>query len=80
MRFDAHQHFWRYSTAEYGWITDALGALRRDFLPGDLAVLLERHDLGGCIAKPSPVVEDLEPDLRLGQSERRACRLPLLQE
>jgi L-fucono-1,5-lactonase len=32
---DTHQHFWRYSPDEYGWIDDSLSALRRDFLPPD---------------------------------------------
>jgi len=32
---DAHQHFWRYDPAEYGWIDDSMAALRRDFLPAD---------------------------------------------
>jgi L-fuconolactonase len=35
-RIDAHHHLWRYSVAEYGWISDAMQALRRDFLPADL--------------------------------------------
>ena len=30
---DAHQHFWKYDPAEYGWIDDTMAALRRDFLP-----------------------------------------------
>lgn len=34
-RLDAHQHFWRYNAAEYGWIDDAMAALRRDFLPDE---------------------------------------------
>lgn len=37
MRIDAHHHFWRYSPEEYGWIDDAMAAIRRDFLPADLA-------------------------------------------
>jgi L-fuconolactonase len=36
MRIDAHQHFWRYDAAEYGWIDDTMPALRRDFMPDDL--------------------------------------------
>src|SRR5262245_28572931 len=32
---DAHQHFWRYSPAEYDWIDESMGAIRRDFLPED---------------------------------------------
>jgi L-fuconolactonase len=35
MRIDAHQHFWRYSAADYPWIDAALAPLQRDFLPGD---------------------------------------------
>ncbi len=50
MRIDAHQHFWRYAPAEQAWITEELGALRRDFLPGDLIPLLERHAFEGCVA------------------------------
>jgi L-fuconolactonase len=33
---DAHQHFWRYDAGEFGWISDEMGAIRRDFVPGDL--------------------------------------------
>ncbi len=34
---DSHQHFWRYDPQEYDWIGDELAAIRRDFLPADLA-------------------------------------------
>lgn len=37
MRIDAHHHFWRYTPDEYGWIDDAMAAIRRNFLPDDLA-------------------------------------------
>ena len=36
MRVDAHHHLWHYSPEEYGWIDDAMHALRRDFLPADI--------------------------------------------
>src|SRR6185312_15926837 len=36
MRIDSHHHFWRYSAGEYGWISDAMGVLRRDYMPADL--------------------------------------------
>ena len=32
---DSHQHFWKYDSAEYGWIDDTMSALQRDFLPED---------------------------------------------
>ena len=37
LRIDAHQHFWVYNEADYGWMDERMGRLRRDFLPGDLA-------------------------------------------
>lgn len=50
LRLDAHQHFWRYDPAEYGWISDAMPGLRRDFLPPDLKPLLAASGFDGCIA------------------------------
>jgi L-fuconolactonase len=40
MRIDAHQHFWMYNVAQYGWISDEMAELKRDFLPKDLKPLL----------------------------------------
>lgn len=37
MNIDSHQHFWRYDVAQYPWMTEPLAALRRDYLPADLA-------------------------------------------
>jgi L-fuconolactonase len=51
MVIDAHQHFWKYDPARYGWIVDnGLTALERDFLPDDLRPLLERHGIDGTVA------------------------------
>jgi len=50
MRIDAHQHFWKYSAAEYEWISDEMGALKRDFLPHDLRPLLDANGFAGSIA------------------------------
>ena len=33
---DAHHHLWRYTAAEYSWITGEMRGLRRDFLPDEL--------------------------------------------
>ena len=41
MRIDAHQHFWRPSRGDYGWLTPAAHpAICRKFLPADLEPLL----------------------------------------
>ena len=50
MRLDAHQHFWMYSPTDYGWSSDKMAALRRDFLPHDLEPLLAAEKFDGSIA------------------------------
>ncbi len=50
MRLDAHQHFWQYSAIEYGWISDGMATLKRDFLPADLRPLLVAEGFDGSIA------------------------------
>ena len=49
-RVDAHQHFWNYSTADYGWIDDSMKVLRRDFLPQHLSPILQQHGMDGSVA------------------------------
>lgn len=49
MRIDAHQHFWRYSEADYPWIPRG-SALHRDWLPSDLEALQTRLGLDGSVA------------------------------
>ncbi|MCI2400905.1 amidohydrolase family protein [Aliiroseovarius subalbicans] len=39
MRIDAHQHFWKLSRGDYGWMGPELGPIYRDFLPADLEPL-----------------------------------------
>jgi L-fuconolactonase len=50
VRIDAHQHFWKYSETDYGWIDDSMAVLRHDFLPTDLAPVLEQHGMRGSVA------------------------------
>jgi L-fucono-1,5-lactonase len=47
---DAHQHFWHYSAAEYGWIDDSMAQLRRDFLPEELRSEMTRTAVDACVA------------------------------
>lgn len=50
MKIDAHQHFWRYSPQEYGWIGPDMAVLQQDRLPADLAPLLEASGIEGTVA------------------------------
>ena len=49
IRLDSHQHFWSYDAQQYPWIPQG-SALQRDWLPNDLAPLLARAGLDGCVA------------------------------
>src|SRR5436190_24066451 len=50
LKIDAHQHFWRYNAAEYGWIDDSMASLRRDFLPADVKGEMDGAGVDACIA------------------------------
>jgi len=57
MIIDAHQHFWQLERGDYGWLTPDLAPLYRDFMPEDLAPLLQRHGVDATIlvqAAPTP--------------------------
>lgn len=49
MKLDSHQHFWRYSAAEYPWIPIG-SALQNDWMPKDLAALQRPLGFDGSIA------------------------------
>ena len=50
MKIDAHQHFWKYSSREYGWIDEPMKAIRCNFLPADLAAVLSQAGIDRSIA------------------------------
>lgn len=49
-RIDAHQHFWLYDPNQYGWITEQMATLRRNFLPRDLSPELHAQGIAASIA------------------------------
>lgn len=50
MRIDAHQHFWRYTSEEYGWIGPEMQILQKDHLPVELSPLLDSAGMDGTVA------------------------------
>ncbi len=52
-KIDAHQHFWKFNPIRDSWINEEMKIIRRDFLPQDLAPLLDLHRFEGCIAVQS---------------------------
>ncbi len=50
MKIDSHQHFWNYDPAKYSWINDAMHKIKKDFLPSDLAPVLQKNSIDGTVA------------------------------
>jgi L-fuconolactonase len=50
MILDAHHHLWRYSREEYGWISDEMSVLGRDFAVADLRATAAKCGVTGSIA------------------------------
>lgn len=56
---DAHQHFWQPARGDYGWLTADLEPLYRDFLPADLAPLMQRAGVARTIVvQAAPTVAE----------------------
>lgn len=66
---DAHQHFWIYDPVRDAWISDEMTAIRRDFLPDDLARELQKNAVAGCIAVQADQSEE-ETDFLLDLAAR----------
>lgn len=49
-RIDSHQHFWKYNPVRDAWINDDMNVIQRDFLPADLAPILQENKMDGCVA------------------------------
>jgi len=66
MNIDAHQHFWKYNSAEYDWIDDSMAVIRRDFLTADLRREISQAGVDGVVAvQARQIVEETEWLLRL---------------
>ncbi|WP_276357360.1 amidohydrolase family protein [Cohnella caldifontis] len=70
MRIDAHQHYWKISRGDYGWITPDIPVLYRDFLPEHLAPHLRDHDIdGSVVVQAAPTLEETDYILTLAEAE-----------
>ncbi|MDJ1491632.1 amidohydrolase family protein [Cytophagaceae bacterium DM2B3-1] len=68
MKIDAHQHFWLYTPEEFGWISDDMATIRRNFMPEDLQPELQKLQFDGCVAVQASQTLD-ENYFLLGLSE-----------
>jgi L-fuconolactonase len=66
MRIDAHQHFWKVSRGDYGWLNSDLDRLYRNFLPEDLMPHLDEHQIDYTIlVQAAPTQEETDFLLQL---------------
>ena len=72
MMIDAHHHLWKYTAAEYGWITPQMDVIRRDFLPAELqneiglVTGLAWTQVGGDLGTRAAPRERVQDKTRLG--------------
>lgn len=50
MKIDAHHHLWQFNDRDYGWMSQEMTALQRDFLVPDLQAVLQASGIGGTVA------------------------------
>lgn len=66
MKIDAHQHYWKPSRGDYGWLTPDKGPIYRDFMPEDLAPYLAKHGIDRTIlVQAAPTAAETEFLLQL---------------
>lgn len=59
MRIDAHMHLWRLERGDYGWITDEVAPIKRDFGPEDARPLIEAAGIDGVVlVQAAPTVAE----------------------
>ena len=56
MRIDAHQHFWDLTRLNYPWMPPGESVLRKNYLPEDLAPILESNRFDGTVVVQANVV------------------------
>ncbi|WP_337248159.1 amidohydrolase family protein [Bacillus sp. USDA818B3_A] len=61
LRIDSHQHYWKISRNDYGWITPEITTLYRDFLEEDLKTHLKKNKIDKTIVvQAAPTIEETE--------------------
>lgn len=65
LSIDSHQHFWKYHPTVHDWINEDMKGIRKDFLPDDLAPVLQQNHIDGCVAVQADQSEK-ETDFLIG--------------
>ncbi len=68
---DSHQHFWQYHPAVHEWISEDMAVIRKNFLPEDLAPVLQEQNIDGCVAVQADQTEN-ETDFLIGLAKENS--------
>jgi len=61
MKIDSHQHYWKLSRGDYGWLEPHMEKIYRDFTPEDLQPHLEKFQIDKTIVvQAAPTMEETE--------------------
>jgi L-fuconolactonase len=70
MRIDAHQHYWKTSRNDYGWLKPSLGRIYADYMPEHLKPLLERFQIHRTVVvQAAPTSEETEFLLQIANQD-----------
>lgn len=50
MKIDTHQHYWRYQPQDFGWISDSMPVLQRDYAPTDCQTAMQAAGITASMA------------------------------
>ncbi|MCC6588431.1 MAG: amidohydrolase family protein [Bryobacterales bacterium] len=72
VKIDSHHHLWNYTPQEYGWISDPMKIIRRDFVPMDLRSALGSAGVSGAVTvQARETLEETTWLLTLAKSESK---------
>ncbi|MCD9023619.1 amidohydrolase family protein [Cohnella silvisoli] len=70
MKVDSHQHYWKPSRNDYGWLTPETGVLYADYMPDQLHPLLQQYNFDRTIVvQAAPTIAETEFLLSLCDKE-----------
>ena len=76
MRIDAHQHYWKVSRGDYGWMSPDMTVLYRDYQPADLEPLLKANGIDRTVVvQAAPTVAETEYLLDLADRHESSAKV-----
>jgi len=58
---DSHHHLWKFNTEDYGWMSEEMNVLRRDYLPEEFAALTSAAGIDGVVTvQARQIVEETD--------------------